>query len=169
MGVFENSILVDKKVSVLNLLLRVLCGVGCVGSVLLSLTPATMGSLFGVAILFGVAFYFLQVGSKIEYEYTYIEGELSFARIKDKRKRKELLSVDMDTMILVAPENAGELRGYHNGTNNVVVKDFTSGYPEREIFELVYKAGEKTMIIRFEPDKNMLQLVRNKYPRNVLM
>ena len=89
MSIFENTVLVDKKVSVVNVILRYLCIALAIFCVLVSIIVYP-GILLVPAIIFAVFWYLLKIASQIEWEYTYIEGRLSFARIKAKRKEKIL-------------------------------------------------------------------------------
>ena len=52
-------------------------------------------------IAFALVWYFQAFRSDIEYEYTYYDGELRFARIKAKSKRKAIGSVQMDDVCLL--------------------------------------------------------------------
>lgn len=160
MGIFENTVLVDKKISPGNTIGKIACIIAIV--ILLILSVITMSPIVFVMPVVAVAviFYFLHMGAKVEYEYTYIEGRLSFAKIIAKRKRKELADVDMESLLLIAPENAPELHNYHNGGQNIVCKDYTSGMGQDEVYEVVHKYGEGIRIIRFEPDHNMMELMQ---------
>ncbi len=167
MGIFENTILVNKKVSAGNLIGRILCIILSGFCFLISLTILP-GLLFIPALLFGALYYFLYIESKTEYEYTYIEGRLSFAKIKAKRRRKELAKVEMEEALLIAPSSAGELRQYHeNGT--VSRKDFSSKNASAKTYEVVYKLGEGVALIVFEPDRNMLELMRLRNGHKVVI
>ena len=97
MSIFENTVLVDKKVSVVNVILRYLCIALAIFCVLVSIIVYP-GILLVPAIIFAVFWYLLKIASQIEWEYTYIEGRLSFARIKAKRKRKNIAKIEMEAV-----------------------------------------------------------------------
>ncbi len=167
MGIFENTILVNKKVSAGNLVGRILCLILIAFCLLVSFTILP-GILLAPAVLIGVIYYFLFIESQTEYEYTYIEGRLSFAKIKAKRRRKELARVEMEEMLLIAPSGAGELRAYH-GDRTVSRKDFSSRNASAKTYEVVYKLGEGIALIVFEPDRNMLELMRSRNGHKVVL
>ena len=169
MGIFENTILVDKKVSVANTIGRIACVIIFAIFVVLSFTPIAPGLFLLPAVVVGVIFYFLHMGTKVEYEYTYLEGRLSFAKITAKRRRKELAEVDMENVLLIAPKEVPELRTYHSGQQKAVCKNYTSGTGEAAVYEVVYKLGEGIGIIQFEPDINMLELMQPKNVRKVIL
>lgn len=165
MNIFENTILVDKKVSVINIIGRVLCALLAAFCVVASFM-LMLGILWIPAALFLYLWYVLQQESRSEYEYSYIEGRLSFAKIKAKSKRKSIANVDMEDVILIAPSDAHELYNYHNN-HQTTVRDCTSGREDVKTYEVVYKSGTNTVDIVFEPDENMLQMIRVRYPKLV--
>ena len=139
MSIFENTVLVDKKVSVVNVILRYLCIALAIFCVLVSIIVYP-GILLVPAIIFAVFWYLLKIASQIEWEYTYIEGRLSFARIKAKRKRKNVAKIEMEEVVLIAPSTAHELYNYHNN-NQVSVKDCSSKQSGAKTYEVIYKNG----------------------------
>lgn len=169
MSIFENTILVNKKASLVNTIGRIITIALLIMFLGLTFSPIAPGLFLAPAIIMGVIFYFLHLGSQTEYEYTYIEGRLSFAKIKAKRRRKELAKIEMEEVLLLAPEKAPELNSYHNGQQKAVCKNYTSGYGGREIYEVVYKLGEGIGIIRFEPDLNMLEMMQPRNMRKVII
>lgn len=168
MSIFENSILVNKKTSIGNVIGRIACIVCLAVFLLLTFSPIAPGMFLLPAVLVGFIFYLLHMEAQTEYEYTYIEGQLSFAKIKAKRKRKELGNIDMETVLMIAPENAPELRAYHND-QQVKVRNYTSGNADAKIYEVAYKKGEGVVIIRFEPDQNMLEMIQARNMHKVII
>ncbi|MBR1390704.1 MAG: hypothetical protein IJ567_04550 [Lachnospiraceae bacterium] len=161
MGIFENTILVKRKATagqlVMSYLILFLCVVSIIGFVL------TLQLLFVVLILITVLlWYLLRSSARVEYEYSYIEGRLSFARIRNKKHRKELANIEMEELILIAPADDPELNSYHRNTE-LIRKDYTSGEPDRSIYEAVYHGKNHVIDIRFEPDRNMLDMMAKKY------
>ena len=155
MSIFENTVLVDKKVSVVNVILRYLC------------IALTIFCVLVPAIIFAVFWYLLKIASQIEWEYTYIEGRLSFARIKAKRKRKNVAKIEMEEVVLIAPSTAHELYNYHNN-NQVSVKDCSSKQSGAKTYEVIYKNGSGLGDIIFEPDENMLDMICNRNAKKVI-
>lgn len=168
MSIFENSILVNKKPSVGNVIGRIACIVFLAFFLILTFSPLAPGLFLLPAILVGFIFYLLHMEAQTEYEYTYIEGQLSFAKVKAKRKRKELGNIDMDEVLMIAPAGSPDMRPYHNG-QQVKVRNYTSGNSGAKIYEVAYKAGEGVRIVKFEPDINMLELIQARYMRKVII
>lgn len=119
------------------------------------------------AVLFGVLWYFLSFRSDIEYEYTYYEGDLKFAKIKAKSKRKAIAQVQMDDVLMLAPKGDRSVYKYEtDGT--IAYKNLTSGEPGAKIYELVCKGDRGNIRYEFEPDEDMLDAILIKYPRTVI-
>lgn len=163
---FETMVLVDKKVTAGNLLARIVCAVLLVLSIA-AVCVTMMIPLVLLAAIFGFALWFLTQDAKSEYEYSYIEGTLSFAKIRAKSRRKAIAEIDMSDVILIAPSSAHELYNYHHN-NQVTIRNCTSGNPSAKTYEVVYKRGDKTVVIVFEPDSEMLDMIRKRYPRQVM-
>lgn len=169
MSIFENTILVERKISAANTIGRICCIALIAVFLILSFTPVAPLLFVIPAILVAVVFYFLHMETQVEYEYTYIEGRLSFAKITAKRKRKELAEVDMENLLLLAPADAPELMTYHSGSKKAAAADYTSGKGAQDVYEVVYKRGEDTAAIRFQPDANMLALIQKGNMQQVIV
>ena len=125
------------------------------------------GLFFVPSVIFFFVWVWRKFYSKIEYEYTYYDGELRIAKIINKAKRKNLLAVHMDDVLAIAPKGDRSVYKYEND-DALKYKDFSSGDKEARVYELVFK-GEKDMCrYEFEPDEEMLDAIRIKYPRTVL-
>lgn len=105
--------------------------------------------------------------SNVEYEYTYYDGDLNIAKIKNKAKRKLVLSVNMEDVMTIAPKGDRSVYKYEKD-NTYKYKDVSSGIASAKVYELIFK-GEKGMFrYEFEPDEEMLDAIRIKYPRSVV-
>jgi len=105
--------------------------------------------------------------SNIEFEYTYYDGELRLAKIKNKAKRKNLAAINMDDVLAIAPKGDRSVYKYEND-HSLKYKNLTSEDALAKVYVLVFK-GEKDMCRwEFEPDEEMLDAIRVKYPRTVV-
>lgn len=119
------------------------------------------------AILFAVLWYFQTFRFDTEYEYTYFDGDLRFARIRAKSRRKSIAKIQMEDVLGIAPKGDRSVYKYESDST-VACKKLTSGEPGAKIYELVCK-GEKGVIrYEFEPDEEMLDAIMVKYPRSVI-
>lgn len=115
------------------------------------------------AVIWYVVVFYLNM----EYEYTYYDGELSFARIWSKSRRKNLGEVQMDDVIALAPKGDRSVHQYEND-RNVSHKDMTSGRADAKVYELVFKGEKGICRYEFEPDADMLDEICVKYGRVVV-
>ena len=131
---------------------------------ILSMTSGLL--LIGTAVFAALAF-FLIPRLYIEYEYLYIDKEISIDKIMSKEKRKHVYTVDLNKMEIIAPVNSHELDSHK--ARGAKVYDFTSGEEDAKVYSIVYAAGnEGTVLVNFEPNEEMLQAIKNVFPRKVL-
>ena len=65
-------------------------------------------------IIFGVIWYLLAFRSEVEYENTYYDGDLRFAKIRNKAKRKKIAYLSMDDVLAIAPKGDRSIYKYEN-------------------------------------------------------
>lgn len=97
------------------------------------------------AIALAVISYFLFRSWKIEYEYEYVNGDLTISKIIRKEDRKELCRVN--------PEEMEELLEGKHTENGKRVRDFTSNRPDVPVYTL----KTKNDMIFMEPNTDFLQ------------
>ncbi len=102
--------LTPQKTPISKILLGWLCLVLAIFCVMLSGLIHPM--IMIVAIVFGFAFYFLALRGSIEYECSYFDGDIRFARIRAKSSRKNLPSYRIDDVVTIAP--AGDRSVYRD-------------------------------------------------------
>ncbi len=160
----EKLVIVPRKKSVGKRVLDIAITALMVISILASLVVPLI-FLIPSAILVGV-WYFVSYRSDLEYEYSYFEGDLRFARIKGKRRRKGLGKVSMDDVVVIAPKGSRSTYNYEND-RNTAYRDLTSGRSDAVVYELVFKEERGMNRYEFEPDEEMLEAIRARYPRLV--
>ena len=106
---------------------------------------------------------FLFRSMDVEYEYLFVNGSLDIDKIMAKSRRKNMFSMEMTDLEMMAPSGSPELRPYQGlkGT------DYSSGMPGADTYELiVVNNGEKKKII-FEPNKAVCEGLKMLAPRKV--
>ncbi len=163
MSIFENSVMIKARRSPLNLFLTTLFGV---------LTGAflVVGILFHPYFFFGVigasiGFYLMLKYGDLEYEYIWIEGQLDVDRIYGKARRKNVAKIDAETILLLAPVGDSELRHYEQ--NAAKILNCSSRIPDQKKWEIVFKVEKGNEIIIFEPDQNIIDLMRIRNGRKI--
>lgn len=120
---------------------------------------------FGIALaLVGFAMIFFL---NKEYEYSYFDGEVRFAKIMNKSRRKRLRVLSMDEVIVLAPAGDRSVYKYEND-RMVKVIDYTSGKKGCPCYDMVAAKGNSCIMIQFEPDEKYLDAVCVKYGQKVV-
>ena len=95
---------------------------------------------------------------KVDYEYVFVDGQLDFDKIMGGEKRKHMLRIDFDDLVVVAPEKSHALDGYKDAQEY----DFSANNPEMKNYMIVVSKGEKRMKICFSPNEKLLQAMKSK-------
>lgn len=124
--------------------------------------------LFPVAILLaiasGVGFYFANLNSKLEYEYLYLDRELTVDKILSQTKRKRVAVYSIDRMEIFAPINSRHLDSFKN--RNVKIVDYSVGQElQPDLRYAMYYEGGVKMIL--SPSEAMVKALKNVAPRKV--
>ena len=120
---------------------------------------------FPMAVLAWVIAIFLKTRN-YEYEYSYYDGELRFAKIINKKKRKELKTYLMEEVITIAPVEDISIYPYLN-EKNAKVRDFTTGRQDAKVYVAVVKNANGMELVTYEPDEKYLNAVCIKYGHKV--
>lgn len=133
----------------------------------MSMLYVVMGYIifFPMALLtWGIA-YFLH-SRNYEYEYSYYDGELRFAKIINKKRRKELKGYVMEEVLTIAPIDDRSVHHYVSD-KNVKVRNLTTGNPNGRVYVAVVKSGNELELVKYEPDEKYLNEVCVKYGHKV--
>lgn len=117
-----------------------------------------------VAIITGVGAYFATMNASIEYEYLYVDREISVDKVMAKSRRKKANTFSVDKMEILAPLNSHRLDSYRN--RNAKMLDYSSGIaaqPERR-YMMVCEGDTKVI---FEPNAEMVKAIQSIAPRKV--
>ncbi len=117
-----------------------------------------------VAIGTGVAAYFSYLNADIEYEYLYLDKEISVDKVMAKSRRKKVGSYSLDKMEIFAPLNSHRLDSYRN--RQLKTLDYSSGIaaqPEKR-YMMIWNGDTKIIL---EPNAEMIKAVQNVAPRKV--
>ena len=154
-----------KRVTTKDKLLKTLLYIAMIGSLGIGFFGGSM-ILVVVGLIFLAVGYYLLPRLSVEYEYVFCDGQVDFDRISGGAKRKTLLRVDFDKLVVIAPKNSHALDGYrHNG---VEVKDFSSLEEHAKVYGMVISGGERQTLIYFEPNEKMLAAMKQKAPRKIM-
>lgn len=117
-----------------------------------------------IAVAFGVLAYLVNQRIYIEYEYLYVDKEITVDKILSQSKRKRVAKYDVEKMEVLAPINSYHLDDYKNRTAKEF--DFSSGVDDESTNKYVfYYEGQQKIII--EPSEAFVKAVYNVAPRKV--
>lgn len=135
-------------------------------AVLVGLFAFMVGStlLIIVAMGIGVGAYFVSTGSDIEFEYLYVDKQISVDKVFGKARRKTVAKYDVEKLEIMAPINSHQLDSYKNRT--VKVADFSSNEEKKPDPRYVFFYDGQTKVI-FEPSPEFVKAVYQVAPRKV--
>ena len=120
--------------------------------------PALLG-----AVVAGVGAYLCYMNSDIEYEYLYLDRELSVDKVMAKSKRKRVAVFTVERMEILAPIRSYHLDSYKN--RNVMVKDFSAGEEQPDLrYAMYYEGGTKAILT---PSEDLVKALKSVAPRKV--
>ena len=160
----EVFVLVAKKKNIILQFFSTLLLVAGVVTVVLSFLGLYMFIPFAIM---EVAIGYMLSKRYIEYEYSYFDGDIRFAKIINKSKRKALKGYSMEDVQIIAPiEDRSVYQYLHNSSNKI--KDYTSGNADAKVYVLVAKVPEGLEVVKYEPDEKYLDSVCVKYRQKVV-
>lgn len=153
--------LIKKKTPAYMTLLRIVTIMLAVCFILLGfiLWPALI-----IGVVIGVAAYFIYMNSDLEYEYLYVDKELTVDKVMAKSKRKRVATFDMGKMEVMAPIKSYHLDNYKNRTDKTV--DYSSGEEKQPDTRYVFYYDGKQRVV-FEPNIEMIKAIQMGAPRKV--
>ena len=162
----EKLVIIPGEITVMRKFVKtfffVLACVFVLGATFLSPMLFFVPAFIAIIIWVWQAFY-----SKIEYEYTYFDGDLVFARIKNKAKRKQIADINMNEVLICAPKGDRGLYKYESD-KSIKCKKLLSGQEGAKIYGIVVKSEETILRYEFEPDEEFIDAMRMKFPQIVM-
>lgn len=119
-----------------------------------------------LAIAAGVGAYFAGQYADIEFEYLYVDREISVDKILNKTRRKKAEKFEVDRIEIFAPVNSWHMDNFKN--REYKVTDYSRGIedkPDRR-YAMIYDGGRK---ILFEPSEAFVKAVQSVAPRKVFL
>ncbi len=119
-----------------------------------------------VAVAAGVGAYFVTMNSSIEYEYLYLDKEITVDKIMNKTKRKKVAVYELDKIEIMAPIKSYHLDDYKNRTAKLT--DVSRGFEDKPDRRYVFFYNGTDKVI-FEPNEAFVKAVKNVSPRKTFM
>lgn len=117
-----------------------------------------------IGVVMAVVAYFVTMNADLEYEYLYLDREITIDKVMAKSKRKKVAQYDVERMEILAPIKSYHLDSYKN--RQVKTVDYSSGVENQPDVRYVmyYEGGMKVIL---EPDMKMVQAIKSVAPRKV--
>ena len=133
---------------------------------LLGLVGFAYGIPLLIALLTGLGAYLAHLNAYIEYEYLYLDKEISIDKIKAQTRRKKVASFEVERMEILAPIRSYHLDQYKNRTGKVT--DYSIGREEQpdKRYVMYYDGNQKIIL---SPSEELVKAVRSVSPRKVFL
>lgn len=156
--------LVSKEASTGGKLARILLVMLTVVFGLLTLMGFVVAFIVALAAGFGA--YFVYLHTDVEYEYLYLDKELTIDKIMAKTKRKRVSTFEVERIEILAPIKSYHLDSYRNRTAKE--KDFSIGREEQpdKRYVMYYDGNQKIIL---SPNEELVKAIRTIAPRKVFM
>ena len=161
---YEVFVLVQKAKSPLLKFLAWIC-------LCLAITCVALGCItiyiFPFAFVFGGLFYLFWFRCNKEFEYSYFDGDIRFAKVMNKSRRKNLKSYSAEDLIQIAPAGDRSVSNYEYDAN-VKKINYTSHKKDTPYYDMVIRTPEGIDLFMVELDDAYLDAVCIKYASKVI-
>lgn len=117
-----------------------------------------------IAVVLGVCAYIVALRSDLEYEYLYLDKEITIDKIMRQTKRKKVATLEVERMEIIAPFHSHRIDSYRNRQFKTV--DYSIGEEKKpDLRYVMYYNGEKRIIL--SPSPELLKAIHAVAPRKV--
>lgn len=92
---------------------------------------------------------------KREYEYIFTSGDLDIDALIGDYKRKNVFSISMENVTIIAPENSCDLDGY-KGNPNYHSYDFSANDTMQTDYMIIGNRNNQQVSVKFTPNERLL-------------
>jgi hypothetical protein len=136
--------------------------------VLIGVFSITFLGMLGITItvLLGYVAYLCWTYTSVEYEYSFLNGELTIDKIMGQRKRKTIDTFEIKNAEVIAPSSSEEII---RRASNLKKIDYSSGYRSDSLYSIIINDGNGngTAQVIFEPDEKMIDAMYHIRPNIV--
>jgi hypothetical protein len=117
-----------------------------------------------LAVLAGVGAYLVSMFTDVEYEYLYLDKEITVDKVFNQSRRKRAAVFSLDKVEVFAPIHSYNLEKFGKKQDHPV--DYSIGYEEKpDLRYIMYYEGGKQIL--FSPNEAMVKAMKNAAPRKV--
>lgn len=151
--------IVKRKVSSKGLMVRALAVLLTVISFFSVLFLGILGITLTILVLYLA--YTVWSYTNVEFEYSFVNTELSVDKILGQRKRKHVDDIDIKQAEIIAPANSSEITGR---TNEIKVLDYSTGYKSDDLYAMIATTDKGLAKILFNADEKIIDAMRHVRP-----
>ena len=157
------ELLVKRNRGIKETLLRFACVTPTVFVGLLTLLTGNI-ICFLITFALGVLDYFVFQWTDIEFEYLYLDKEISVDKIMAKTRRKRVTTISVEKIEIMAPEKSHQIDSYRNRQTKVT--DISAGHdlPDQKLYWIFYEGNQKILMNLTE---DFARTVKGIAPRKV--
>lgn len=176
---FKEEIIVRKRRGLFNLLLTLItlsmAGAGLMAAIYLVRIQGTLLTpsfsvwdivIFLVFALIVVGLFYIRVNIRVEYEYSFTNGELDVDKVINNTKRKRLLTVDMRKIERMAPVEDESYAAYDADAQMKRTYAIINRYSQ--IYYVVWGEGTNRQMLLMEPSREMVEMMRQYNAKNII-
>lgn len=120
--------------------------------------------LFFVGLVAAAGAYYVSLYTDVEYEYLYLDKEITVDKIYNASRRKRVAVYSLDKMEIFCPIKSYHLDNF--GRREGKVTDYSIGYEDKpDLRYIMYYEGNQ--IVYFSPNEEMVKVMKNVAPRKV--
>lgn len=155
--------LVEGKPNTLFKVLKVLLIILAVAAFVLCLYSGRLW-IFIIAVVLGGGSYYIGMYTDVEYEYLYLDKEITIDKVFNKSSRKRVAVYSLEKMEIIAPIKSYHLDSFRGRT--CTEKDYSIGFEDQpDLRYVMYYEGNQKII--FSPNEEMIKTMKNVSPRKV--
>ena len=151
--------IVKKKISISGILMRAIAIIFVLAGIFSMLIIGALG-LTITALLIYVT-YIIWGYTSVEYEYSFLNGELSIDKIMGQRKRKTIACYDIKNAEIVAPSMSDEVV---SKINNTITKDYSARCRNANLYSMIVNDSDGRKQVIFEPNEKVLDAMYHVKP-----
>lgn len=156
--------LVKRKTPAMNHVIKAGIIVLCVLSFFLA-----MISLLGLVVLIavGIGAYFFLPQLSLEFEYLVVNDQITVDKVMGQTRRRKAWEGTLDQVQIIGPVDAYQVKDYERQITKTL--DFTSHMPGAKVYAIIQQDSGNMTRVLWEPNDRILNVLRGRSPRKVLL
>ena len=157
------ELIIKRRTGLKEFLLRALSVMVVIFVFLMTIGLGMLG--ITITVLLGYVAYLAWTYTSIEYEYSFLNGELTIDKIMGQRKRKSVDSFDIKQAEIIAPTYSDEIIRTTGSVSKTF--DYSSGYRSDKLYSIIMNNGNGNIQVVFEPDDRIIDAMHHLRPNIV--